>query len=129
MAAVIERSQEHELDAAEEVQAGPFPIDALQELGIAAADIKKLKDGGQFKIILVISRRACHPVTSALTLHLCGRAGCPSLPLHFLPFPPRRPSVLSLVWPGLHHQSSLSDILLKLNAPVKTKTHAHFKIN
>lgn len=47
MAAVAERSQQHDIDVAEEeVQAGPFPVEALQELGIAAADIKKLKDGG-----------------------------------------------------------------------------------
>ena len=31
----------------EEQQGGPFPIESLQEVGVAAADIKKLKEGGR----------------------------------------------------------------------------------
>jgi hypothetical protein len=47
MAAIAERQQQETVEAHEEVQVGPIPVEALQELGIAAADIKKLKDGGK----------------------------------------------------------------------------------
>lgn len=46
MAAVAERQLVDENLQHEEVQSGPYPIESLVEMGIAAADIKKLKEGG-----------------------------------------------------------------------------------
>jgi DNA repair protein RAD51 len=52
MADVLERhedvSQHHEADinGQDDQVTGPYPVEALQELGVAAADIKKLKEGG-----------------------------------------------------------------------------------
>ncbi|KAK9908966.1 hypothetical protein WJX75_005287 [Coccomyxa subellipsoidea] len=42
----LTREQDHEQPQEAEEQAGPYPIEQLQELGVAAADIKKLKEGG-----------------------------------------------------------------------------------
>lgn len=47
MAALQERQAEVVNEEEEEQQGGPFPIEALQEVGVAAADIKKLKEGGE----------------------------------------------------------------------------------
>nr|GMC55788.1 DNA repair protein RAD51 homolog [Ipomoea batatas] len=38
--------QERQQDEAEEIQHGPFPVEQLQESGISAIDVKKLKDAG-----------------------------------------------------------------------------------
>ncbi|RAL43671.1 hypothetical protein DM860_017527 [Cuscuta australis] len=42
--------QERRQDDLEEIQHGPFPVEQLQESGIAALDIKKLKDSGLYTV-------------------------------------------------------------------------------
>lgn len=119
MSVAVERPAVENMDTAEEVQAGPFPIEALQvthiflhfyslcsavsssfkvvrhwrlsqvqevnvghpietlyssqEMGIAAADIKKLKEGGEVAYVLSVSSfwHEYPSLTSELDNHPC----------------------------------------------------------
>ncbi|KAJ0030189.1 hypothetical protein Pint_13597 [Pistacia integerrima] len=43
---IAQHQQQQQNEEVEEIQHGPFPVEQLQASGIAALDIKKLKDAG-----------------------------------------------------------------------------------